>query len=168
MLCPQCSQDNAADARFCTSCGVELEAARVAGRGRHWYSRKRTIIPVAVVLVFVALLPWLVPSCLSAKGEAEEVVRAFLEAATAGRAEVALEYVSSSYAYQDEVVESIRVGQWKGYADISVIGFEIDYSTEGSSVYLEGFVLHTDGSRTPFEVTLVKEGDSWKIVAMSF
>ena len=168
MQCPRCSTDNRTDARFCQSCGVELEASRVARPVRHWYSRKRILIPLAGVLVFVALLAWAVPSCARAKGEAEEVVRAFLEAATTGDAELAAQYHSPKAAYQDELAESIRTEQWRGYEDISVSGFEINLSTDGSSVYLEGSVLHTDGSRTPFEVSLVKEGGSWKIVAFSF
>ena len=137
--CPRCGAEiGEAEARTCPSCGVELVGGRGVQTKRPWYSRKLTLIlliPPVVVIAFavVALLAWCVSSVLSTKGEAEGVVRAFLKAATAGNAEVAVELLSSSATYQDELAESIRTGKWQGYEDISVSGFEVNTSSEGSS-----------------------------------
>ena len=58
---------------------------------------------------------------------------------------------------------------FEGYEDISISEFEININTSpgGSSAYLFGSVIYTDGSRTPLEVFLIKESTSWKIVEFS-
>ena len=170
MLCPQCGRDSPTDARFCVSCGSKLESARAARPRRRWFTRKRTLFPLGGVLVLVALFALCIPGFLSAKGEAEGVVKAFLEAAAAGDGQLAVEYHSPRTDYRDELAEIIRTGQWsvfEGYEDISINGFDITLSNSpgDSSVDLSGSIVHTDGSRTPLEVSRVKESGSWKIVA---
>jgi hypothetical protein len=43
-----------------------------------------------------------------------------------------------------------------------------NFGTAGSSFSLEGCVSHTDGAETPFEVVLVEDDDSWKLVDFAF
>ena len=52
MKCPQCGNDNPADAQFCGGCGVSLSASTVSGTGIASYESPMVSFPEAIKLGF--------------------------------------------------------------------------------------------------------------------
>ena len=133
---------------------------------RPWYKRKRVFIPLAIILVIAGLIAWLLPGCLAAKGESEEVVRAFFEAGAAGDVDVAMMQWVSVNGDRDELAEFIRTdpaGMFDGYKGINFSGFNIEMSSSGQSMTLNGSAVYIGGSQRLFEVFLIKQSGVWRI-----
>ena len=137
---------------------------------RRWYKRKRYLLLAGTGVLLAAVLLWLVPSCLFAKGQAIEVVTAFFEAAESGNSELAVEYHSSTAGYRSDLAEKIRTGEFEslfqGFESISINDVEyIAYSSDagGSAINLSGSVNYVERPSAPLEVSLLKESGLWKI-----
>ena len=132
-------------------------------------SRKRYLILLGLGLAFAAFLLWMIPSCLAAKGQAEEVVRGVFEATAAGDADLAVEFHSPRTGYTLELADLIRAGEYdeslRGYEGISFNkSVEFSKSTGGDTISISGDMYFRGRPSIPLFVELIKEDGIWKIV----
>ena len=137
---------------------------------KRWYKRKRYLILMGLGLAFAAFLLWMIPSCLAAKGQAEEVDRGFFEAAAAGDADLAVEFHSARTGYTLELADLIRTGGYdeflRGYEGISFNkSVEFSKSTGGDTITIYGDIYFRGRPNIPLFVELIKEDGLWKITA---
>lgn len=132
-----------------------------------WYKGKHIFIVLGAVFFVAALLLWLVPGLFDDDQQPEEVVTAFIEAAAAGDAELAVKFHSSRANYRASLADLIRSGGYgqilEGYESVTFDVSQSGSTDRGPTVALSGSVNFTHRPSANLNATLIKESGSWKI-----
>ena len=135
-----------------------------------WYAGKHIFIVLGAIFLVAALLLLLVPRLLDDNDdnkEAKGVVTAFIEAAAAGDADLAVGFHSSRANYRKSLADLIRSGGYgqilEGYESVTCDSSQSVSADRGPTVALSGSVNFTDRPSANLTANLIEESGSWKI-----
>jgi len=137
---------------------------------KNWSDAKKPTV-IAVVGV-VVLIVGLVDSCTQLFEEFsgfEPVIAEFMEAGAANNTEAAYACWSPWAVTEEDITEFIEDNYddlFAGYESLTISGFEGDSSGGITTCYVSGAVIYTGHQSLPFEASLVKENDVWKITGI--
>jgi hypothetical protein len=117
---------------------------------------------VGVIIIIVGLAG----SCTQLLGEVEPVLSRFMEAGAANNTEAAYACWSTQAASEKEIanyIESNYDDVFAGYERLNISGFEAQSSGGITLCDVSGAVIYTGDESLPFEASLVKSNDIWKI-----
>jgi phosphatidylglycerophosphate synthase len=131
---------------------------------KRWSDVKKIffIYLVGVVILIVGL----VGSCTQIMGDVEPVIARFMEAGAANNTEAAYACWSTQmYSEQDiaQYIESYYDDLFAGYERLDISGFQAESSGGITVCDVSGVVIYTGGESLPFEASLVKMNDVWKL-----
>ncbi|UCB42638.1 MAG: hypothetical protein JSV77_09315 [Dehalococcoidales bacterium] len=124
-------------------------------------SKKPFVIGLVGLVLFVS---GIVPTLVQFKGEVEEIVTEFMEAASAGDIDAAYACFSSQLD-TEELADFINNNPslFEGYERISTSSWEVVSSGGITSGSASGTIIYSGERRLPFEVWLIKEQGAWKM-----
>ena len=129
---------------------------------KRWSDAKK---PFLLYLVgVVVLIVGLAGSCTQIMGDVEPVIERFMEAGAANNTEAA--YACTQAISEEELADYIESNYddvFAGYERLNISGFQAQSSAGITLCDVSGAVIYTDGGRLPFEASLVKVNDAWKI-----
>jgi hypothetical protein len=137
---------------------------------KRWSDAKKPLI-IAVVGV-VVLIVGLVGSCTQLLEEfsgVEPVIAEFMEAGAANNTEAAYACWSTQSVTAEEIAEFIENNYddlFAGYESLTFGSFEGESSAGITTCYVSGAVIYTGDQSLPFEASLVKKNDVWKITGI--
>ena len=136
------------------------------------YSSGRGLAIGGIVLGSLSLVFWLFFSTVfigifSATGQPRKLAQEFVKITSSGAVDAAMEHASPMLGRERVEQLSQQMQEWGAYQDVT------SYS---SSINVEGGITTCDlkGTATfvneehPFAMTLVKEGDAWKVSVLEF
>ena len=130
---------------------------------KRWSDAKK---PFLLYLVgVVVLIVGLAGSCTQIMGEVEPVIARFMEAGAANNTEAAYACTAQGISEEElaDYIESNYDDVFAGYERLNISGFQAQSSAGITLCDVSGAVIYTDGGSLPFEASLVKENDVWKI-----
>ena len=135
---------------------------------KRWSDAKKPFVMYLVGVV--VLIVGLGGSCTQLLGEVEPVIARFMEAGAANNTEAAYACWSTQAASEEEIanlIESNYDHVFAGYERLNISGFEAQSSGGITTCYVSGAVVYTGDESLPFEASLVKSNDIWKITGIS-
>jgi hypothetical protein len=114
----------------------------------------------------VVLIVGLVGSCTQLVGEIEPVIAQFMEAGQARDAEAAYACWSTQWTSEEDIADYIDSNYdrvFAGYERVNISGFEAESSGGITQCDVSGAVIYTGDERLPFQASLVKSNNTWKI-----
>ena len=112
----------------------------------------------------VALIGGLVPTLVQTKGEVEPVITEFIEAGVAKDVDRAYACCHSSIS-KEEVAKLIinNYDLFEGFEDLTTSSLSVVSSAGITTAEFSGAIIYSGDRRLPFEASLVKENDIWRI-----
>lgn len=131
---------------------------------KRWSQVKKIffIYLVGIVILIVGL----VGSCTQITGEVEPVIARFMEAGAANNTEAAYACWSTQGTSEEDIanfIESNYDDVFAGYERLNISGFQAQSGGGMTLCDVSGAVFYTGGESLPFEASLVKVNDVWKI-----
>ena len=118
-----------------------------------------------IILTGVAiLLGGILPPTLQFKAEIKPVIIEFVEAVGAKDVDRAYRCVPSG-ADKEELGDFINSNYplFKGYEDVSISSSSVKSGADVTTGQISGSLVYANRAKRPFEASLVKEGEVWKI-----
>jgi hypothetical protein len=131
---------------------------------KRWSDAKKPFLTYLVGVV--VLIVGLAGSCTQITGDVEPVIARFMEAAAANNTEAAYACWSTQGISEEDIADFIESNYddvFAGYERLNISGFQAQSSAGITLCDVSGAVIYTDGESLPFEASLVKVNDAWKI-----
>ena len=126
-------------------------------------------IGIVVIVVIVIIVIQLFSGLFSAFSGIEPVIAEFMEAGAANNTEAAYACWSTQSATEEEITEFIENNYddlFAGYESSTISSFEGESSGGITTCDVSGAVIYTGDQSLPFEASLVKKNDVWKITGI--
>lgn len=125
-----------------------------------------------IVLGSLSLVFWLffagaIMSFFEATKEQRELARNFVQMVSAGAVDAAMERVASTMGRGQVEQLAAQMQEWGPYQDLTSHGTSLSYENGVTTCQLTGTATFASGDYS-FAMTLIKEGDTWKVSRLVF
>jgi hypothetical protein len=125
-----------------------------------------------IVLGSLSIVFWLffagaVWSFVSATRVQRQMAQDFVQMVSTGAVEAASEKVTGNVTRNELEALSRQMQEWGTYQDLTSSSSSLSYDNGVTTTHLEGTATFANGEH-PFAMTLVKEGEVWKVSSLRF
>jgi len=136
------------------------------------YSSGRGMAIGGIVLGSLSLVVWLffgtvLFAIFSATGEPRQLAHEFVRMTSAGAVDAAMEHASPMMDRSRVDRLAIQMQEWGAFQDVTSYSSSINVSGGITTCDLKGTATFANEEH-PFAMTLVKEGDAWKVSVLEF
>ena len=136
------------------------------------YSSGRGLAIGGIVLGSLSLVFWLFFGTVfigifSATGQPRKLAQEFVRMTSAGAVDAAMEHASPMLGRGRVEQLAQQMQEWGTYQDVTSYSSSIQITGGITTCDLKGTATFTNAER-PFAMTLVKEGDAWKVSGLEF
>jgi len=136
------------------------------------YSSGRGLAIGGIVLGSLSLVFWLFFSTVfigifSATGKPRDLAQEFVKMTSAGAVDAAMEHASPMLGRERVEQLSQQMQEWGAYQDVTSYSSSINVAGGITTCDLKGTATFVNEEH-PFAMTLVKEGDAWKVSVLEF
>ncbi len=125
-----------------------------------------------IVLGSLSLVFWLFFSTMifglfTATGQPRQLAQEFVKMTSDGAIDAAMERAAPTVARAELEQLATQMQEWGAHQDVTSYSSSINVTGGVTTCELQGTATFTNGER-PFAMTLIKQGDAWKVSALAF